>query len=148
MKVHELERSGGQQGGRLLLVLAKGEEAVETIKKVAVERRLGTCGITAVGAFSKATLGYFDREQRKYLPIPVTEQAEVLSLVGDVAESPDGKPAVHIHAILGLRDGTTRGGHLLQGQVWPTLEVMIDESAARLKKRLDPETGLALFVAE
>ena len=35
----------------------------------------------------------------------------------------DGKPSLHLHAVLGLRDGTTRGGHFLKGIVRPTLEV-------------------------
>lgn len=148
MKLHELDQPPSQPGRHLLLVLAKGEEAIAALKELAATRRLGTSRITAVGGFAKATLGYFDRERRTYLPIPVAEQAEVLSLVGDVAEGPDGKPAVHVHAILGLRDGTTRGGHLLEGHVWPTLEVMLDESPERLRKRMDPEVGLALFAAK
>jgi predicted DNA-binding protein with PD1-like motif len=148
MKLHELDHPTGPSARQWLLVLAKGEEAMAALKELAVSRRLGTSRITAVGAFSKAKLGYFDRERRTYLPIAVDEQAEVLSLVGDIAEGPDGKPAVHIHAILGLKDGSTRGGHLLEGHVWPTLEVMIDESPQHLTKRMDPEVGLALFEAK
>jgi predicted DNA-binding protein with PD1-like motif len=42
----------------------------------------------------------------------------VLSLIGDVAEGQDG-PILHAHVALGLSDGTTRGGHLLEGLVFP-----------------------------
>jgi predicted DNA-binding protein with PD1-like motif len=129
------------------VALAKDEEAVAALRRLVGERRIATSQITAVGGFAKATLGYFDRERREYVPIPVHEQAEVLSLVGDVADGPDGAPAVHCHVVLGLRDGTTRGGHLLEGHVWPTLEVMIDESPAHVRKRIDPDVGLALFSA-
>ena len=90
-------------------------------------------------------LGYFDRERKEYEEIPVDEQVEVLSLVGDVALDPDGAPVVHAHAVLGKRDGSTAGGHLLEGHVRPTLEVMLIESPAHLRKRHDPETGLALI---
>jgi predicted DNA-binding protein with PD1-like motif len=147
MKAHVVEGSEGKDR-RLVVVLAKGEEAAAVLGGLAREKRLGTCRITAVGGFSKAKLGYFDREARKYQPIPVDEQCEVLSLVGDVADDAKGSPTVHLHAVLGLRDGTTRGGHLLEGHVWPTLEVVISESPRHLRKRIDPETGLALLASD
>lgn len=50
-----------------------------------------------------------------------------------------------MHAVLGLADGSTRGGHLLEGRVWPTLEVMIREAPAELRKTYRHEVGLALI---
>jgi predicted DNA-binding protein with PD1-like motif len=132
----------------MVVVLAKGEEAMNVLGKLAIDRALGTSRVTAVGGFARATLGYFDREARQYVPIAVDEQAEVLSLLGDVADDEKGRPVVHLHAVLGLRDGSTRGGHLLEGHVWPTLEVMISESPRYLRKKLDPEVGLALLTAK
>ena len=92
------------------------------------------------------TLGYFDWEKKDYQPRSrVREQVEVLSLVGDVALDEGGKPKVHAHVVVGRSDGTTRGGHLLEGHVRPTLEVMLVESPAHLRRRHDPESGLALI---
>jgi uncharacterized protein len=68
----------------------------------------------------------------------------VLWLIGDVAEGQDG-PSVHIHVVLGLPDGTTRGGHLLEGRVFPTLEVIIHEAPAELRKVMNPDIGIALI---
>lgn len=141
MKVHEIEGPKTAGGRTLVVVLAKGEEAVKALKQVATTQRLGTSRITAVGGFARATLGYFDRDQRKYLPIQISEQAEVLSLVGDVADDEQGSPSVHLHAVLGLRDGRTRGGHLLAAEVWPTLEVVIGESPAHLRNGSTPRSG-------
>jgi uncharacterized protein len=71
----------------------------------------------------------------------------VLSLLGDVAVS-EGKPTLHIHAVLGRSDGSVVGGHLLEGHVRPTLEVVFVEPPAHLKKCKDPETGLALIALD
>ena len=90
-------------------------------------------------------LGYFDWEKKDYLKIPVHEQMEVLSLVGDIALSEKDEPKVHAHAVLGRSDGTTRGGHLLEGHVRPTLEVMLVESPRHLRRQHDPQSGLALI---
>ena len=64
--------------------------------------------------------------------------------MGDVAQQ-DGEPKVHAHVVLGRSDGSTRGGHLLEAHVRPTLEVMLVESPAHLNKQHDPESGLALI---
>lgn len=125
-------------------VLDKGDEPVGMLHDLAYRFGLSAARVTAIGGFAHAKLGYFDRERTEYLPIAVDEQAEVLSLVGDIAVA-DGRPQIHAHVVVGLRDGTTRGGHLLSAEVWPTLEVIITESPAHLRKHHDPETGLALI---
>jgi predicted DNA-binding protein with PD1-like motif len=127
-----------------VLVFDKGDEAVAGLESFARERGLTAARLTGIGAFADAKLGYFDRERKEYAEIPVTEQVEVLSLLGDVAVEED-EPKVHAHVVLGKADGTALGGHLLEAHVWPTLEVVVDESPAHLRKRSDPETGLALI---
>jgi hypothetical protein len=52
---------------------------------------------------------------------------------------------VHTHVVLGLPDGTTRGGHVVELQVRPTLEVMVTVDPKDLHKRLDPETDFAVI---
>jgi predicted DNA-binding protein with PD1-like motif len=133
-------------GGRrvLVVVCTKGEEAFETVATTVREREIRAAQVTAVGGFASADLGYFDGVAGDYLRIPVTEQVEVLSLMGDVAQD-SGETALHLHAVLGRRDGSTVGGHLLRGEVWPTLEVIVTEVAPELAKRYDPQTGLALI---
>jgi predicted DNA-binding protein with PD1-like motif len=105
---------------------------------------LEAAGITAVGAFEHATVGWFDRAAREYRRIEVNEQCELLSLIGDVAAGEKG-PIVHMHVVLGLSDGSTRGGHLLEGRVFPTLEAIVTETPARLAKVMRPEIGIPLI---
>ncbi|MEU9052252.1 PPC domain-containing DNA-binding protein [Streptomyces sp. NPDC048384] len=130
-----------------VLVLAPGEDALAEITGFAREQGLGASQVTAVGAFSRAVVGWFDRAAKDYRRIGVDEQCEVLSLLGDIAVGEDG-PTAHLHAVLGLSDGTTRGGHLLEGRVWPTLEVIVRDSPAALAKIHRPELGLALIDPE
>lgn len=143
----KLIHQAGPHERTFVLVLDEGEDPVELVGAFAAREELGASRITAVGGFSSAVLGYFDRATKQYRKIPVDGQAEVLSIVGDVAHA-DGKPVVHVHAVLGLSDGTTRGGHLLSGRVWPTLEVVLTEWPAHLEKKFHPELGLSLIVGE
>jgi uncharacterized protein len=44
-----------------------------------------------------------------------------------------------------LSDGTTRGGHLIEGRVFPRLEVVVTENPAELRKAMHPELRIALI---
>ena len=127
------------------LVFDKGDEVIAELTRFATAERVGAAHFTAIGAFSEVTLGYFQRDRKDYKRMVVGDQVEVLSLIGDVAIDSTGAPKVHAHVVVGLADGQTRGGHLLGARVWPTLEVILVESPAFLRKRHDPDSGLALI---
>jgi predicted DNA-binding protein with PD1-like motif len=126
------------------LVLDTGDEAMAALAAFADAEDLDAADFTAIGAFSRAVVGYFDLGRKDYDPIAVDEQVEVLSIVGHVTREPGGRN-VHAHAVLGKRDGTAVGGHLLEGHVRPTLEVVLTESPAHLRRTKDAETGLPLI---
>jgi predicted DNA-binding protein with PD1-like motif len=126
------------------LVFDHGDEAVAGLTTFARREGLAASHFTAIGAFSDVVLGYFDRQRREYARIPIREQVEVLSLIGDVALR-DGRPTLHAHVVVGKADGTAHGGHLLEAHVWPTLELVLVESPRHLRRRWDEASGLALI---
>ena len=71
----------------------------------------------------------------------------MLSLVGDVALE-GNVPKVHAHVVVGKRDGTAHGGHLLEARVRPTLEVILVQPPGHLRRRFDPRSKLALIEIE
>ena len=126
------------------LVFERGDEVVSTLQRFAAEQGLTASRFTAIGAFETAALGYFDWEKKDYERIPVEEQVEVLTLAGDVALH-GTEPKVHAHVVLGRRDGSTLGGHLLEARVRPTLEVVLVDAPGYLCREHDPVSGLALI---
>jgi uncharacterized protein len=126
------------------VIFQTGEEAMSGLLEFAKQYDLASARFTGIGAFSSAVLGYFDWKQKDYIRIPVEEQVEVVSLIGDIATE-KGKPKVHMHCVLAKRDGSTVGGHLLEGHVRPTLEIVLDETPAQLRREFDPQSGLALI---
>ncbi len=127
-----------------ILVFDTGDEVTKELLAFARERSIDAASFTGIGAFQQVTLGYFDIDTRDYTRIPVNEQVEVVSLVGNIACGDDG-PKLHAHVVVGRRDGTALGGHLMDGRVRPTLELVLMESPAHLRRRSDPATGLALI---
>jgi hypothetical protein len=146
MKARLLHNNAGQR--TFAVVLKTGDEAVGCLQTFVNDEKISAAQISAIGAFSDAVLGYFNWQRKDYHRLPVSEQVEVASLLGDVALSPDGEPALHLHAVLGRQDGSALAGHLLSARVRPTLEVIVTESPAHLHKFHDPESGLALIRPE
>ncbi len=126
------------------VVFDKGDEVISGLMDFAKRHRVAASDFTAIGAFSDVTFGYFDRERKGYKKIPIAEQVEVLSLLGNIVLD-RGAPKVHAHAVVGKSDGTAWGGHILEAHVWPTLEVIVEESPAHLRRTRDPGTGLTLI---
>jgi predicted DNA-binding protein with PD1-like motif len=126
------------------LVFDTGDEPMATLSIFAKQLQLAGSHFTGIGAFSDVVLGYFDWKRKRYEQIPVREQVEVLSLVGDITIV-DGEPKVHAHVVVGKADGTAHGGHLLEAHVRPTLEVVLVESPVHLRRAPDAESGLPLI---
>jgi predicted DNA-binding protein with PD1-like motif len=126
------------------LVFEIGDPVMENLERFAREQDLRGAHFSAIGAFQEVVLRYFDWESKQYQDIPVAEQVEVLTLTGNIARQ-DDEPKVHAHLIVGRRDGSTRGGHLKEAQVRPTLEVILTEEPGHLVRRYDETTGLALI---
>jgi predicted DNA-binding protein with PD1-like motif len=123
-----------------------GEDPVAGLTRFAEEHNLSASSFTAIGAFSEALLGYFDWEKKDYEKIPVSEQTEVLALIGDIAVDAQSRAKkIHAHVVLGRRGGAACGGHLLSARVRPTLEVVLTEAPAHLRRVYDPRSGLALL---
>lgn len=127
-----------------VLIFETGDEVVSTLTAFARKHHIAAGHFTAIGAFSDAGLGYFDLHTKDYLKNPVNEQVEVVSLIGDIALD-NGEPKVHAHVVVGKKNGAALGGHLLEAHVRPTLELVLHDSGEELKRKFDPESGLALI---
>lgn len=127
-----------------ILVLDIGDETMTMLTTFAARHGLTAAHFTAIGAFSHVVVAYFDWETREYRRVPIDEQVEVLSLVGDISVK-DGEPKVHAHVVVGKSDATAHGGHLMEGYARPTLEVVLTELPHHLERHHDPASGLNLI---
>jgi len=134
-----------QRPKTFVLVFEVNDELAGGLREFASEQKLASASFKAIGALSSVKLGWLNWETKRYeLSVSLDEQVELLSLIGDVALK-DGEPQVHVHAVVGKRDGTAHGGHVLQAYIRPTCEVVLTESPAQLKKEFDPKAGIALI---
>jgi predicted DNA-binding protein with PD1-like motif len=143
VRTKEIDSDDGRR--TFAVVFDAGDEVTGGLLDFARQHAVAAAHFTAIGALRDVTLGYWRWETKGYDRIAVREQVEVLSLAGNIALAPDGAPKVHAHVVVGKADGTAHGGHLLEGHVRPTLEVILVESPRHLRRTHDPATGLALI---
>jgi uncharacterized protein len=136
------ETSEGQK--TYAVVFAKGDEVLSGLTEFAEREKIAAGHFTAIGALQSARFAWFDRRRQAYRDIPINEQVELISLIGD-AGIVNGAPQVHAHGAVGFPDGEVRGGHLLEAVAWPTLELFFTAFPAALVKKHDEETDLFLF---
>jgi predicted DNA-binding protein with PD1-like motif len=130
--------------GSWAVIFSAGDEVFSGLTQWAADQHIHSGHLTAIGAWKSAILGYYGLQRKAYRKIAVNEQMELLSMIGDFAID-NGKPVLHAHVVLGARDGSTRGGHLIEGYTSPTMEVFVTTSDVELLKTHDPASGLDLI---
>jgi predicted DNA-binding protein with PD1-like motif len=126
------------------LIFAKGDGIMSGLKEFAVREKLLGGHFSAIGALESALFGWFDSARKAFRNIPVNEQVEMISLIGDLGLI-NGTPAVHAHGAVAFPDGHVHGGHILDAVAWPTMELFFTAYPTPLVKELDAETDLFLF---
>jgi predicted DNA-binding protein with PD1-like motif len=103
-----------------------GDEILSGLTDLARSEGITSAQITGLGGLSKAVLAFGDPSigAMVFKLIPIDEKSELVSLDGTISVS-NGRPSVHLHAVVALSDGTTRGGHVLELYVSPVAEVSI-----------------------
>lgn len=142
MKVRLLSNNGGVKN--YAIVLAKGDEVMSGLSDFARQNKVAAASFTAIGAFGNATVAWFDDNRKEFKLNPIRQQVELVSMIGDIALSGE-QPAVHTHVAVALPDGTVKGGHLIEGYVFPTLELFLTVYPTALHKEPDDTTGLKLI---
>jgi uncharacterized protein len=131
-------------GDRHVLRLDPGEEALGALRKHLGEDSIGFAFLSAAGGVSRVKLGYWNAATAAYEHRELTEQLEVLVLQGN-ASLKDGKPHLHLHGVFGRPDFTTVGGHVVEADANPTLEVWIRAEEVDVQRVKDEGSGLAVL---
>ncbi len=125
--------------------LPHGSDLLEALTGLCREKDVTLGRIEALGAVSRAKIGYYDQTERTYGFHEIAEPLEILTLVGNVSLK-DGEVMVHAHVTLAHEDGRAVGGHLAAGTEVFACEYMIEAfDGAPLLRSNDEETGLPLW---
>jgi predicted DNA-binding protein with PD1-like motif len=136
-------------GRKLMGRLAKGADLLEALEEQCRLNNITLGEVRALGAVTKARVGYYQQDIQKYMFLDLDRPLEILSLIGNISLK-DGQPMVHAHVTLSDREGRAFGGHLAPGTQIFACEFVIQENKSEtvLQRALDEETGLFLWPKE
>ena len=97
-----------------------------SLEKIAAENEWESGFIWGLGALKNCELGFYHLHKKEYDRRMFKDEAELLSLVGNLAML-EGKPFFHLHAVLGGSDFKCFGGHLFSADVAVTCELFYTE---------------------
>jgi uncharacterized protein len=132
-----------EKNNKYVLRFGKGESFLEQLEKFLKKEKILGGWFWGIGALTGAEIAYYDLEKEKYLVKKFKEKLEVLSLTGNIAMAKNDR-LTHAHIVLGRKNFSVIGGHLVSGSVGGTLEVLLDANF-KLSKKLDKKTGLSLL---
>jgi uncharacterized protein len=101
-----------------------GDEILSGLTDLAIKHKITSGYITGLGGLSTALLGFGDPPLGAFRRIPVDEKSELIALTGHI-QARDGVPTVHLHAVVALKDGSTKAGHVFEAHVAPIAEITV-----------------------
>ncbi len=125
--------------------LPHGADLIEAIESACRDRDVQMAGIMAIGAVRRATIAFYDLDEKEYRQRTFDEPLEIASLVGNTSLR-DGELMLHAHASFSRENGEVVAGHLASPTEIFATEVRIDVLHGKpLERALDDVTGLTLW---
>ena len=126
--------------------LAKGSDLLGALEEQCRLHKITLGEVWAIGAVTKARVGYYQQDIQKYLFLDLDRPMEILTLIGNVSLK-DGQIMVHAHITLSDEAGRAHGGHLAAGTPVFSCEFVLQECQSEkvFQRQLDQETGLFLW---
>lgn len=135
------EKSLGQ---KFIVRLDPQDEIISSLKQFCQENKIKVGVITGIGSVSKVSLKFFRKETKEFVEKTFEEEFEVTSLLGNVTTM-GGETYIHVHITLSDQEFKCFGGHLSEGYVGATCEIIIDQVDGEVERELSDEIGLNIF---
>lgn len=127
-----------------LLRFDQGEEFVRGLSQFCEEKNIQSGWVSGLGGALWADLAFYHLDQKAYEFDRIDEPLEVSSLSGNVSVV-NGKPFLHIHAVVSDLNYHAYAGHLKELAVAATLEVRLDVFENPINRVHNDASGLKVF---
>ena len=131
-------------GETIVLRLEKGEEVIESIKKLCEKEDIKAGSISGLGASNEVVVGLFKVDEKKYYSNTFEEDFEITNLTGNISRM-NGEVYLHIHGTFANVEGRCIGGHLNKAVISATSEIIINKINGNVGRKFSEEIGLNLI---
>lgn len=131
-------------GNKWVVRIDKGEEVIQTIKKVCEDNKIKSGSLSGIGAIDRVSVGLFNTKSKQYQSQELIGEYEITNLSGNISTM-NGETYLHLH--IGLSDSkyNAYGGHLTSAVISGTGEIIIEEIDGEIEREFNKEVGLNLL---
>ena len=131
-------------GNKWIVRIDKGEEVIQTIKKVCEDNKIKLGSLSGIGATDRATVGLFNTKSKQYQSRELIGDYEITNLSGNISTM-NKEVYLHLHITLADKNQQALGGHLSSAIISGTGEIIIEEIEGEIERAFNEEVGLNLL---
>jgi len=124
--------------------LERGEKIIETLKYFCSKNKIKCGYFYGIGALDEAELAHYTVESKKYASKTFKQPLEIVNMNGNVTTM---NKDIYLHCHITLSDEEMKGiaGHLKEGKISPTCEIILIKLNTNINRKYDNLIGLNLL---
>ena len=123
--------------------LDSGEKVLEKLKEFCTKNNIKLGYFFGIGSLDEAELAHYIVKTKKYTYQLYRQPLEIISLNGNITAM-NNEAYLHCHACLSDVNMEAIAGHLKEGVVGATAEIMLVQLDGEIKRQYDNDIGLNL----
>ena len=127
-----------------IIRLDKGEKVIEKLKDFCSKNGIRAGYFFGIGSLDEAELAHYIVKTKKYTYQLYKQPLEIISLNGNITTM-SNEAYIHCHACLSDVNMEAIAGHLKEGIVGATAEIILIKLDGEIHREYDNETGLNLM---
>src|SRR3989344_2201022 len=131
-------------GNTYIIRLDKGERLLETLKGFCTKNNIKSGYFFGIGSLDEAELAHYIVKTRRYTSQMYKQPLEIISMNGNLTTM-NNEPYAHCHACLSDVNMEAIAGHLKEGIVGATAEIILIKMDEGVNSEYDEVTGLNLM---
>lgn len=124
--------------------IERGEKIIETLKNFCTKQKIKCGYFFGIGALGEAELAHYIVENRKYTSKKYKQPLEIVSMSGNITTM-NNESYLHCHITLSDEKMKAVAGHLKEGKIAATCEIVLVRLNSNINRKYDELTGLNLM---
>ena len=127
-----------------IIRLDRGEKLLETLKDFCSKNKISCGYFLGIGSLDYAELAHYIVKTRKYTSEMYKQPLEIVNLNGNITTM-NSEVYLHCHATLSDVNMEAIAGHLKEGVIGATAEIVLVKLDAEINRKFDDSIGLNLM---
>ena len=129
---------------KYIIRLERGNEILQSLKEFCEKNEIKCGYFTGIGALDSVELAHYFVDTKKYSSQKIEKPLEIVNLTGNVTTMGD-EVYLHCHITLSDEEMHAIAGHLKEGRISATCEIVLVQLSDTVNRKFDEKIGLNLM---